>query len=240
MLNPFFQQGSKTEQSLVQDLINEQLRIYGVEIHYLPRFYVTEKTVMREVIESKFDSSYPIEAYVQNVDGYGDNPTILSKFGIESTNEITLVISKERFNDYISPLIKNEPNVKLSSRPKEGDLLYFPLGDRLFEIKYVEHEKPFYQLQENYVYELRCELFQYEDEIIDTGVSEIDDLLEGVEGVDGEEIFVGRTQTLTLVGAGVTAEAITSIVDGGIRLITVNNRGGGCAGGHVGWGVSLR
>jgi|TARA_B100000085_G_scaffold224154_1_gene209447 hypothetical protein len=227
MLNPFFQQGSKTEQNLVQDLINEQLKIYGVEIHYLPRFYITEKTVMREVIESRFDSSYPIEAYVQNVDGYGDNPTILSKFGIESTNEITLVISKERFNDYISPLIKNEQNVKLSSRPKEGDLLYFPLGDRLFEIKYVEHEKPFYQLQENYVYELRCELFQYEDEIIDTGVSEIDDLLEGVEGVDGEEIFIGRTQTLTLVGAGVTAEAITSIVDGGIRLITVNNRGGG-------------
>ena len=73
--------------------------------------------------------------------------------------------------------MKNESNVKLSTRPKEGDLIYFPLGDRLFEIKYVEHERPFYQLQKNYVYELRCELFRIEDEIIDTGIDEIDELI---------------------------------------------------------------
>ena len=97
MLNPFFQQGTQQEQSLIQDLINEQLRIYGVEIYYLPRKYVTEKTVIKEVIESKFDDAYPIEAYVENFDGYGDNTTILSKFGIQALNEITLIISKERF-----------------------------------------------------------------------------------------------------------------------------------------------
>jgi hypothetical protein len=73
MLNPFFLQGSKSEQGLIQDLINEQLRMYGVEVHYLPRKYITEKTIMREVIESAFDRSYPIEAYVENFDGYGDN-----------------------------------------------------------------------------------------------------------------------------------------------------------------------
>ena len=227
MLNPFFQQGSRGEQSLVQDLINEQLRIYGVEIYYLPRSYATENTVIREVIESKFESTYPIEAYVDNYEGYGDNPTLMSKFGIQGTNEITLIISKERYDDYIAPLIKNKPDIKLSSRPKEGDLLYFPLGDRLFEIKYVEHEKPFYQLQQNYVYELRCELFRYEDEIIDTGVDEIDDTLAAVGGADGEEIFLGRTQTLTLVGSASTATAVTSLIDGGIRLIAVTNRGGG-------------
>ena len=119
MLNPFFQQGSSGEQSLVQDLINEQLRMYGVEVHYMPRKYMTEKTLMREVIESKFDDAYPIEAYVESFDGYGDNPTLLSKFGIQQTNEITLIISKERFENYISPLMKNESNVKLSTRPKE-------------------------------------------------------------------------------------------------------------------------
>ena len=205
MLNPFFLQGSKTEQGLVQDLINEQLRMYGIDVYYMPRKYVTEKTVLREVIESKFENAYPIEAYVENFEGYSENATLLSKFGIQSTNEITLIISKERYENYIAPLIKSIPNIKLSSRPKEGDLIYFPLGDRIFEIKYVEHEKPFYQLQKNYVYELRCELFRYEDEIIDTGVDDIDDTLEEIAGADGEEIFLGRTQTLTLIGAGSTA-----------------------------------
>ena len=227
MLNPYFLQGSSSEQSLVQSLINEQLRMYGVEIYYIPRKYITEKTIIKEVIESKFDDAYPIEAYVDSYEGYGDNPTLLSKFGIQATNEINLIISKERYEMYISPLIKNETNIKLSTRPKEGDLVYFPLGDRLFEIKYVEHEKPFYQLQKNYVYELRCELFRYEDEVIDTGVGEIDDLLGAIEGTDGNTILLGSTQRLTVVGLGVTATALTGIVNGGIKFITVTNRGGG-------------
>jgi hypothetical protein len=227
MLNPFFLQGSAGEQGLIQDLINEQLRMYGTDVYYLPRKYITEKTVMREVIESLFDYAYPIEAYINSFDGYSDNPTILSKFGIQALNEIVLTISRERFQNYISPLIKNQPNVKLSSRPKEGDLVYFPLGDRLFEIKYVEHEKPFYQLNTNYTYELRCELFRYEDEVIDTGIDQIDDENAGV-GI-GSELFsgVGITQTLTLTGVGSTARAVTSIVNGAIRFISVTNRGGG-------------
>ena len=216
MLNPFFLQGSSGEQNLVQDLINEQLRMYGVEVYYLPRQYVTEKTVLREVIESKFDNAYPIEAYVNNYEGYGDNTQLLSKFGIQATNELTVTISKERFELYISPLIKNIPNVKLSTRPKEGDLIWFPLGDRLFEIKFVEHEKPFYQLQKNYTYELRCELFRYEDEIIDTSVEEID------ESVSTE----ANLQTLTLVGAGVTATAITGFIAlGAVNQIIITSRG---------------
>jgi len=231
MLNPFFQQGSLSEQNLIQDLINEQLRMYGVEVHYLPRKYVTEKTILKEVIQSAFDDAYPIEAYVENYEGYSDNSVLMSKFGIQQTQEVTLIISKDRWESYIQPLIKNETNIKLSTRPKEGDLIYFPLGDRLYEIKYVEHEKPFYQLQKNYVYQLRCELFRYEDELIDTGVDEIDDILVGNEedGLtdDGISTILGITQTLTLIGVGATATATASIVDGGIQFITVTNRGGG-------------
>jgi hypothetical protein len=228
MLNPFFLQGSKSEQGLIQDLINEQLRMYGVEVHYLPRKYITEKTVMREVIESSFDRSYPIEAYVENFDGYGDNTTILSKFGIQALNELTIVISRERFEEYITPLIKDQANIKLSTRPKEGDLIYFPLGDRLFEIKFVEHEQPFYQLQTNYVYTLKCELFRYEDEVIDTGVDFIDDILSGSSGSGISTISLGAVQKLTMIGAGVTATAaVVSLVSGGIRFFTVTNRGGG-------------
>jgi hypothetical protein len=227
MLNPFFLQGSKTEQSLIQDLINEQLRMYGVEVHYLPRQFITEKTVIREVIESEFNNAYPIEAYVDTYDGYSDNPTILSKFGIQALNEITLIISRERFKTYISPLIQNQQNIKVSSRPKEGDLIYFPLGKRLFEVKYVEHEKPFYQLQGLYTYQLRCELFRYEDELIDTNIDEIDELIGGTDSTDSDKVPVGNIINLTMSGIGVTATATAAVVNGGIRFITVTNRGGG-------------
>ena len=227
VLNPYFQQGSKSEQNLVQSLINEQLKIYGVDVHFMPRKYVSSDSVLREVSASSFEDAYPIEAYIDNFDGYGDNPTLLSKFGIEQTNEVTLIISKERFENYISPLMKNESNIKLSTRPKEGDLIYFPFGDRLFEIKYVEHEKPFYMLKNTYVYELRCELFRYEDEVIDTGVDEIDDTLEASEGVDGEDYVIGVTQKLTLVGNAEQASAVTTQVHGGIQFVTVTNRGNG-------------
>ena len=191
----------------------------------MPRKYASSNTIIKEVIESKFDDAYPIEAYVESFDGYGENPTLLSKFGIQATNELTLTISRDRFETYISPLMKNEADVRLSTRPKEGDLIYFPLGDRLFEIKYVEHEQPFYQLKKNYVFTLRCELFQYEDEVIDTGVDEIDDTLAATEGADGEDFIIGGTQVLTLVGTASSASAVTTVVNGGIQFIDITNRG---------------
>lgn len=232
MLNPFFLQGSKTEQSLIQDLINEQLKMYGVEVYYLPRKYITEKTVIREVIESKFNNAYPIEAYLDTYEGYSDNPTILSKFGIQALNELTLTISRERFKNYITPLIKNEENIKLSTRPKEGDIIYFPLGKRLFEIKYVEHEKPFYQLQGLYTYQLRCELFRYEDELFDTNIEEIDELIGGdiTDPNDGDidpTNPIGNLIELTMVGVGITATAVPTIFNGGVRYVTITNRGSG-------------
>jgi hypothetical protein len=228
MLNPFFQQGTPLEQALIQELINEQLRIYGVDVHYLPRRFITEKKVIKEVIESAFNSAYPIEAYIESYEGYSDNSTILSKFGIQALNEITLTISRERFLNYISPLMKNQPNIKNTTRPREGDLIYFPLGDRLFEIKYIEHEKPFYQLQGKYTYNLKCELFRYEDEVIDTGIDEIDDVLSGIStDLDSTFVPIGPIQTLTMIGVGITASANTTLVNGGIRFITVTNRGGG-------------
>lgn len=216
-LNPFFLQGSKTEQSLIQDLINEQIRMYGVEIYYIPRRYITKKSVIKEVIQSKFDEAYPLEAYVNTYDGYEGQGTILSKFGIQPLTDLSVTISKERFENYIIPLTQDKPDIEFSSRPKEGDLIYFPLGDRLFEIKFVEHEQPFYQLQKNYVYELKCELFRYEDEQLSTSVPEIDDNI----------LTDGYTQTLRMVGSGTTATAITGILNGGVRLITVTNRGYG-------------
>ena len=135
MLNPFFTQGTVGEQNLVQDLINEQLRMYGVDIFYLPRKYMTENTVIREVVQSKFDMALPLEAYVDNYDQYSGAGNILSKFGIESKDEVRLIISRERFENYITPLIEDQANVKLSTRPKSGDLIWFPLDDRITKLK---------------------------------------------------------------------------------------------------------
>jgi len=229
MLNPFFQQGSKTEQSLVQDLINEQLRMYGVEVHYMPRQFITTKTVIEEVIESSFKEAYPLEAYVENFEGYNDNTVILSKFGIQSQQEITLTISKERYETYIRPLAQQNSLNLVPERPKEGDLVYFPLGGRIFEIKYVEHEKPFHQLNSTYVYTLKCELFRIEDEVIDTGIDDVDDELVGGTSVDGSTpLGVGGAMlTLNMVGVASTATASTGIVNGSINAIYISNRGGG-------------
>jgi hypothetical protein len=174
-LNPYFLQGSPSEQRLVQDLINEQLSIYGQDVLYMPRKIINEKKIIKEIIVSKFDDSFRIEAYISTFNGFGGNGDILSKFGVRSTDEITFIISKERYEDFITPKLNLFSNdVKVPTRPQEGDLIYLPLDNALFEIKYVEVKTPFYQLNNLYTYELRCELFEYEDEIIDTGLDDVD------------------------------------------------------------------
>jgi len=183
------------------------------------------------VVQSKFDIALPLEAYIDNYDQYSGAGNLLSKFGIESKDEVRLIISRERFENYITPLIQDQTNIKLSTRPKSGDLIWFPLDDRIYEIKDVEYAKPYYQLQDLYVYELYCELFQLEDEVIATGIEEVDNNLIG-ENYDGQtddgiNTIQGPTQTLTLVGAGVTAVATAAIFDGGVRLFTISSRGGG-------------
>ena len=218
-LNPFFLQGSAGEQRLVQDLINEQLKIYGVEVIYIPRKFVKKETIIKEVTSSKFDDNFAIEAYINTYEGYNGQGDILTKFGMSLKDEISLVISRERYEDFIAPFLDTSiiSDTELSTRPKEGDLVYFPLGQRLFEVKFVEHEQPFYQLGKLYVYELKCELFEYEDEIIDTTVDEIDTQIQ-------EE---GYITTLNLVGFGSTATAIAGISSGYIRKIFLNNDGYG-------------
>ena len=226
-LNPFFLQGTSSEQRLVQDLINEHLRMHGIEVVYIPRKFINKKTIIEEVQSSKFDDNFAIEAYVNTYDGYSGGGDILTKFGMSLRDEVTLTISKERFEDFIAPFLgslddgTDESEITLSSRPREGDLVYFPLGQRLFEVKFVEHENPFYQLGKNYVYELKCELFEYEDEVIDTSIEEIDTQVQ-------EE---GYITTLKLIGVGRTASATASIQgsvsSGYVTEIFLNNDGYG-------------
>jgi hypothetical protein len=216
-LNPFFLNGSPGEQRLIQDLINEQLKIYGIDVTYIPRKFVRKETIIEEVTSSKFDDSFLLEAYINTYEGYGGSGDILTKFGMSLRDELTLIISKERFEDFITPFLNDMDDIEISNRPREGDLVYFPLGGRLFEVKFVEHEQPFYQLGKTYVYELKCELFEYEDEIIDTSIDEIDEKIENQ----------GYISTLQLIGYGSTATATATIGTGYIKKIYLNNDGYG-------------
>ena len=229
-LNSYFLQGSKNEQFLMQDLINEQLTIYGIEVYYLPRKVFKTDNIIKEVQSSKFDDSFIIEAYLNNYEGYNPNSDLMTKFGLRLTNEVSLTISKERFEEFIAPFLEGmSSGIKegsiteytfedLITRPKEGDLVYFPLGERLFEIKRVESEKPFYQLNKNYVYELNCELYEYENELIDTTIEEVDNTVEDE----------GYITTVNLVGSATTASGTASVgVSGMIGFIDLIDDGSG-------------
>jgi hypothetical protein len=218
MLNPFFLQGSQGEQGLVQDLINEQLRTYGLDCHYIPRKLMTSRTIMREVTESRFDQAFPLEAYLVNVDGYGGQGDILSKFGVRVTTEATFVISRERFEESVAPFLEQqEDDYEISNRPREGDLIFSPLGKKLFEIKFVEFEVPNYQLRKNYTYQLTCEVFEYEDEVIDTNVNVIDEVVQ----------TEGYSARLILSGVGSVATANATLNFGAVQQIFVQNDGYG-------------
>ena len=226
-LNPFFLQGSQNEQYLIQDLINEQLKIYGIEVYYLPRKIFKSDNIIREVQSSKFDDTFLIEAYLNNYEGYAPGSDVMSKFGLTLKNEISITISRERYEEFIAPFLEGISSgvregritdfdfADLITRPKEGDLIYFPLGERLFEIKRVESEKPFYQLGKNYIYELNCELYEYENELIDTAIDEVDNTVEDE----------GYITTLILAKGAVSATATAGIGSGYIREVFLNNDG---------------
>ena len=196
-LSPFFLNGSPSEQRLVQDLVNEHLKLFGQDVLYLPRKIVDRNTVIREITASKFDDSFRLEAYLVNVDGFGTPSDVLTKFGVRDQDEITLVVSKERYDDFIAPFMKLLPETERlnASTPNEGDLIYLPLDNALFEIKYIERKVPFYQLNDLFMYEFRCEIFEPEaSEVVD-----LPDMLTDKEGVDVEAVnTIGQTITLQM------------------------------------------
>ena len=221
-LNNYFRlTDGKNQQDLAQSLIDEHIKIHGVEFVYMPRTFVNTKTVMREVTSSKFNKSFPLEGYIENYEGYGDQYNLLTKFGVRSTAEMQITISQARFGELITPILKDTGGVGLSNiptRPLEGDLVYFPLGDILFEVKHVKYTAPtFYALGKNYCYILECEMFELGDEKIETGIGAIDD----------DFATLGYNVTMSLSGIGVTATAVTSLVNGGIHKIKIFNEGTG-------------
>ena len=168
--NVYFSTGTTSEQKLYEDLIIEQLKIYGQDVYYLPRKIANKDTIFGEDPASSFDDSYIIEMYVDNTDGYMGEQEIIKKFGLELRDDIKFTVSKLRWET----LISNNSDLQNTLRPNEGDLVYFPTTKAFFEIQFVEHEQPFYQQSALPVYKLSCTKWEYSSERVDTGITEID------------------------------------------------------------------
>lgn len=168
--NVYFSHGTRNEQYLVEDLIIESLKIYGNEFFYIPRTLVSKDNILGEDRLSEFKSSFPIEMYFENVDSMDGQGAFIQKFGLMMEQSATLVVARRRWEQ----MIGRYGVTIIPTRPCEGDLIYFPLTKGLFEIKFVKHQDPFYQLGKLYVYKLQIELFQYSSERIDTGIKEVD------------------------------------------------------------------
>jgi hypothetical protein len=217
-VNPFFRD-STAEQRLLNDLTIETIRAMGRDMVYIPRNYVNLDELFGEDIQNKFTDAYTIEMYIKNVmqfDGQGD---VISKFGINITDRVSLVLSKTRFEQEITT---KDAEIKY---PRVGDLVYFPLSNSLFEINHVNKRDPFYQFGTLTTYTLECELFSYSNEEITTGISDIDTIEDdrkeyalkmfiGATAVDpvfgsyysGEKVY----QVLGLSGAGATLSSATA------------------------------
>jgi len=169
--NVYFSQGTTAEKRLHEDLVIESLKIYGQDCYYIPRKIVNTNAIFSEDSLSEFGDAFMIEAYIDNIDGFGGDGDLLTKFGVEVRDQMTLIISDRRWQDLVGRFQSTDAD---SLRPKGGDLIFFPMVNGLFEISFIEDENPFYQLQGLPTFRLTCELFEYNNQAIDTGVDEID------------------------------------------------------------------
>lgn len=242
-VNVYFTQGTRNEQLLIEDIIIESLKIYGNEVMYIPRSLVSKDDILGEDRLSHFKSAFPVEMYFENVDSFAGQGAFIQKFGLVIEQSATLVVARRRWDQ----LVGQYGMTTLPQRPCEGDLIYFPLSKGLFEIKFVQHQDPFYQLGKLYVYKLQIELFQYASELIDTGVAEIDNFeslksfTTNVTRSDAGGVFdmtltnpgnnYTTAPTITITPAagdgGKGATAICDISNGQVSAIHITNVGTG-------------
>jgi len=226
--NVYFNHAVQSEQDLHEDLVVESLRFYGHECFYLPRTIVDEDELFGEDTSSKFDDAYSVEMYIENTEGFEGEGDLLSKFGVEVRDQATFVLSRRTWNRFVSL----DQNLVTATRPQEGDLIYFPLGNQVFEIRFVEHENPFYQLGKLNVFKLQCETFEYSHEAFDTGIAELD----GVEdsfayqvsmtlGSGSGDFVHGETVTQTVnTGKTVSGQVVSYTSEGeSSKTLIINN-----------------
>ena len=218
--------GSAQEQKFMENLVVESIEIYGQDIYYVPRDIVNRDTIFEEDSDGRFSSARAIRAYVNNAEGWEGQGELLSKFGIRIEDKTTFIFSREKFKEKVDDL----ETLNVEGRPNEGDLIWFPITKHLFEIKFVEVEKPFYQLGKGYVWECQCELFEYSDEEINTGITDVDAIETAFANAITVGLVAGGTgdftvgETVTGGTSNVTAEVKSW--DSSTRTLIVINRSG--------------
>ena len=218
--------GSAQEQKFMENLVVESIEIYGQDIYYVPRDIVNRDTIFEEDSDGRFSSARAIRAYVNNAEGWEGQGELLSKFGIRIEDKTTFIFSREKFKEKVDDL----ETLNVEGRPNEGDLIWFPITKHLFEIKFVEVEKPFYQLGKGYVWECQCELFEYSDEEINTGITDLDAIETAFANAITVGLVAGGTgdftagETVTGGTSNVTAEVKSW--DSSTRTLIVINRSG--------------
>ena len=170
--NVFFSRGTPNEQHLYEDLAIEAIQIYGHDVFYIPRTLVNKDELFGEDALSRFDDAYGIEMWMETQEGYEGEKELVSRFGLEIRDETTFVVSRRRWDNTVS----SDANLIVNTRPDEGDLIYMPTVKKLFEISFVDHDDPFYQIDNLPVYKLYCRTFEYSSEVLDTGIYAIDDI----------------------------------------------------------------
>ena len=171
MKNTYFSHGTHSEKTLYEDLIIEQLKIFGHEVHYLPRTTVTEDKILGETPDSKYTEAYQIEMYIEDVNGFAGQGDLIGKFGLDMKDEITFVVSRRSFE-----LLVDQPSNTISiNRPREGDIIYMPTFKKFFQVDFVEDEDPMYQINDLPIFKLKTSVWDYSMELVDTGITEIDE-----------------------------------------------------------------
>ena len=226
--NVYFNHAVQSEQSLHEDLVVESLRFYGHECYYLPRTIVDEDELFGEDTSSKYGDAYQVEMYIENTEGFDGEGDLLSKFGVEVRDQATFVLSRRTWDRFVSL----DSNLATTTRPNEGDLIYFPLGNQTFEIRFVEHENPFYQLGKLNVFKLQCETFEYSHEEIDVGIAELDNIedqfsyqVSMILGAGSGDFVVGETVTQTVATGKTVSGNVVSFTSQGetVKTLKVNN-----------------
>ena len=233
--NVYFSPKVKTEQNLYEDIVIESLKMYGQDVIYIPRQLINRDELLNEDY-SKFTDAYTIEMYIETSEGFAGEGDLLGKFGVEIRDQATFVVARKRWENLVG-FYNNSIN---DTRPSEGDLVYLPLSRSLFEIRFVEHEQPFYQLNNLPTYKLECELFEYSNQELETGIREVDELQERysyqqvftVNNGSGHftpgETIRQNTGEVDQLGAPiyVTAEVVNFSVLVGVGTLTVINEVG--------------
>lgn len=168
-VNSYFTRENTNDQDLYESLIIESIQIHGYDVLYLPRTVISKNKILGEPDQSKFSSAYPIEMYIESYDAFAGEGSLFQKFGLESRDQLKLIVSRLRWKQSVGQNLSHFQN-----RPFEGDLIYFPMFLTLYEIKFVEHEEPFYQLDNLPIYKLQTEMFEYSGERFETGIWAID------------------------------------------------------------------